>query len=161
MKKKFLGFVCLLLCVLTAAPLLAGGPTGAHYTWASFSYSWNKNAQPQLQLTKATPTNSGYYVDYGYTTTLNVLMERGAVKGTCAHFFGGGENDAGGRIFSLLIAKSIEMGTFRWPQTNIDEARGTFKIMGKTRKEYSYNTTQFIFDYSPQSGWKFCMTYLP
>lgn len=161
MKSNYLVFVCLILCMLTAAPLLASGPTGGSYTWASFSYSWNKNTQPSLQLNKAVPTNNGYTVDYGYTSTLDIYMEHGAVVGTCANFVGGGENDAGGRIFTLLIAKSIDIGTYHWPQAHIDEARNTFKFIGKTHREYSYNTTQFVLDYSPSVGWKFCMNYFP
>lgn len=153
--------LCLLTLLLAATPLLASGPTGARYTWASFSYSWNKNAQPQVQLTKAVPTSYGYSVDYGHTTTLEVLMEHGAVHSTCAHFVGGGENDAGGRVFMLLMAKSMEVGTFRWPQSQVDEVKEAFKIMRKERREYRYNTTEFVYDYSPESGWEFCMTYLP
>lgn len=161
MKKKYLALVCLLCGVLAAAPLLASGPTGARYTWASFSYSWNKNTQANLQLEKAVPTADGYFVNYGYSTTLDIFMTHGTVDGTCANFVGGGEDDAGGRTFALLIAKSIDVGTFRWPQENIDEARNTFKFIGKTHKAYTYNTTQFTLDYAPQSGWKFCMTYFP
>lgn len=161
MKKQYLAFGCLFFCMLAATPLLASGPTGGRYTWASFSYSWNKHTDPSLQLDKAVPTANGYSADFGYTATLDVNMQHGAVKGTCAYFVGGGENDAGGRIFSLLMAKSIDIGTFQWPQNYIDEVRNTFKFIGKNRKEYSYSTTQFVLDYSPSSGWEFCMTYLP
>lgn len=157
--------ICRLLCLLTllftATPLLAGGPTGGRYTWASFSYSWNKNTQPQLQLTQAVPTDYGYTVNYGFTTVLDVLMEKGAVRGTCARFVGGGENDAGGRIFKLLMAKSMEIGSFHWPQAQLDEARETFQYMLKEHREYRYNTTEFVYNYSPKTGWEFCMTYLP
>lgn len=154
-------FFCLLALLLIATPLLAGGPTGGRSTWASFSYSWNKNTQPALQLTKAVPTDYGYSVDYGYTTSLEVLLENGGVSGTCARFVGGGENDAGGRVFMLLITKSMEVGTFRWPQAQVEEAREAFKLMRKERREYRYHSTEFVYDYSPQNGWEFCMTYLP
>lgn len=157
--------ICRLLCLLAllfaATPLLASGPTGGRYTWASFSYSWNKNTQPSLQLTKAVPTDYGYSVDYGYTTVLEVLLEKEVVHGTCARFVGGGENDAGGRTFMLLIVKSMDVGTFQWPHAQVEEARETFKLMRKERREYRYNSTEFVYDYSPKSGWEFCMTYLP
>ncbi|MEG2172638.1 MAG: hypothetical protein RRY29_05195 [Desulfovibrionaceae bacterium] len=164
MPKFCLGMVCLLLLFGLAwggARVFASGPTAGSYTWASFSYSWNKNTPPKLQLNNPIETPQGYTIDYGYTTTLDIFIENSAVQGTCVHFVGGGENDAGGRTFTQLMKKSLEVGSYRWPSEQISEAREAFKIIGKTHKEYSYNITQFTFDYTPVAGWAFCMRYLP
>lgn len=160
MQKIFISIICLLALVL-GGYVYASGPTAGTYTWASFSYSWNKNTPEKLQLTNAVPSSTGYRVDYGYTAVLDVMVDDGAVQGTCARFVGGGENDAGGRTFMLLIDKSITVGSFRWPKQQVEEARELFAFIGKTRKEYSYNITHFIFDYTPATGWAFCMQYLP
>lgn len=152
--------ILLLLALVTGTQSLASGPTGPRYTYASFSYAWNRNAPDNIHLTRANPTAEGYVADYGFTNSLTVYTEDGTVTGTCARFVGGGENDAGGRTFTQLIANSILVGTFRWPQEQLDEVRATFKVLGMQAKEYSYNTTRFTLDHSPTAGWEFCMRYI-
>lgn len=150
----------LLLTLIAPVQSFASGPTGPRYTYASFSYAWNRSAPENLQLTKAVATAEGYVADFGFTNTLTVYMDGGVTTGTCARFVGGGENDAGGRTFNLLITNSLAVGSFRWPQENWDEARAMFKIVGTQAKEYSYNTTRFTLNHTPAAGWEFCMTYI-
>lgn len=152
--------ILLLLALVTSTQALASGPTGPRYTYASFSYAWNKNAPEKIHLTNATPTADGYVAEYGFTNTLTVYADDGTVTGTCARFVGGGENDAGGRTFTQLITNSILIGTFRWPQEQLDEVRATFRVIGMQAKEYSYNTTRFTLDYDQRTGWEFCMRYI-
>lgn len=156
----FLLVFLLLLLQITGSQAFASGSTGPRYTWASFGYGWNRSAPEKLQLTKPQPIAEGYVADFGFTNTLTIYVDDSVVTGTCARFIGGGENDAGGRTFRHLIANSINVGSFRWPQEQLDEVRAAFQIISMQPKEYTYNTTRFTFDYDPASGWEFCMTYL-
>lgn len=151
----------LALSHIPSSQAFASGSTGPRYTWASFGYGWNRNAPEKIQLTQTQPIAEGYVADFGFTNTLTIYVDSSVVTGTCARFIGGGENDAGGNTFRHLIANSINMGSFRWPQEQLNEVRAAFQIISMQPKEYTYNTTRFTFDYNPASGWEFCMTYLP
>lgn len=152
------------LCLFFAAAssyALASGPTGPRYTWGAFVHFWNKGIMEKFQIANPVSTKDGYVVEYGYTTTMQFTLDWGAVQSFCIHFVGGGENDAGGFAFRHLVDRAITVGTFRWPEENIEKVKSTFKVFSKDAKAYQYNATSFEYMYSPQTGWQFCTKFVP
>lgn len=157
-------WLCAVLTLLLFADVaLAGGPTGPRLTWAAFQHFWNKTAPPSIQIRDAAVHKNGddYTIVYGYGTSLHILMDRGGVRGVSVRFLGGKENDAGGPLYLRLAHQIITVGSFRWPEEKIREARQYFAVMSQPPKELHYQNSWFRRAFTPGEGWEFRLEFMP
>lgn len=147
----------LAVLLLGLSPAHAGGP---RFSWSAFQRFWDKAASPLVHLHNAEKVEDGYLIDFGYTTTLRVLMEDDVVRGVSVRFVGGKGHDAGGPRFLRLVHQAITTGTYQWPPEKIREVREYFSVMTPEPKEYRYRTSIFQRTYTKGKGWEFLFTFV-
>lgn len=164
--RRIYSLCILLLLTLCAAPYAdtahaaQSGQSAPQFTWSSFLRFWNKSATPLVQLDKAVRHGEDYVVDYGYTTTVHIHIQKQQVVGVSLYFVGGGNNDSGGPQFLRLINHCIAIGTYQWPSDKILEARTAFANMRPDTVEYAFGYARFVRTYTQETGWEFRLEFL-
>ena len=166
MKRFYIWFavVASLIGAMTYFFLKAGGgdDRGPRYTLESFKRQWTVHApNPKAHFRALNQVDGDYAVDYGDGVSLHIVMYRDTVTGLRIRYQTGPDQGSGGPQFLLLMHTAINVGTFRWPQTRIDQLRMTLGVMTPLPKSYRYLYTSYTRTYDQGHGWELVMNYVP
>lgn len=151
--------LCVLLLGLSGVAAQAA-TAPPRFSWPAFRHFWNVYCMPKCEFTNVETTEGGHLVLFASGVSL-VTEETGMVVRAARVVFSNQPEQAhNGRLFLRLVDSAIRVGTFQWPQEQIQKVHEAFRTMTPDPVRYQWRTSRFVREQMANGAWVFSLSFV-